>query len=270
MLLSRNIQTSKQQHSTKSNYTVSHSLIQALKPPPLFHSNQLSDNLKFSARAMIAIPLSYIIAMQLAVANPAWIILTTNLVLLVRHGDTSKKSLDRIIGHVCGFLFAIPLIFYIWPLLSTPIFWVPLLVFSCALFLTRNYIIFSLFIMIAIIYLAYQDTYFQLNSYDFFHLSWHRLLDVTYGSLIAYGTSAFIFNQCGSLQLKQAHHEIMTKINQIFPSLPDRRCRFFLKPIFSRGKDYLGKSFEGLACIVLKSPPNLFGSSFQRKSLFDL
>ena len=214
MLLHPNIQTPTKQLPSKQASSTFKNVIQALKPPPIAYSSQLSDNVKIAARAMIAIPLSYIIAMQLAVANPAWIILTTNLVLLVRHGDTSKKSFDRISGHICGFIIAIPLFFYLWPLLNTPIFWIPLLVFSCALSLTRNYIAFSIFMMIAIIYLAYQGAHLQLNSHNFFQLAWHRLLDVTYGSLIAYGTSALIFNQCGSLQLKQAHLQIMTKINQ--------------------------------------------------------
>ena len=156
-------------------------------------------------RAMVALPIAYVVAILLPTAHPAWLLLSTNLVLQVRYGDTPVASSDRILGHTIGFLLAIPLFLLVWPYFSTPLFWVPVIVFITAYHLMKNYTIFSTTLMIGIIYLyALAVTGSHINQ-QLFHISFDGWVDITLGSIIALAASLCIFIDAGAKQVAIAH-----------------------------------------------------------------
>lgn len=174
----------------------------------------LSANSKVAIRAMVALPIAYVVAILLPTAHPAWLLLSTNLVLQVRYGDTLKKASDRILGHTIGFLLAIPLFLLVWPYFSTPLFWVPVIVFITAYHLMKNYTIFSTTLMIGIIYLyALAVTGSHINQ-QLFHISFDRWVDITLGSIIALAASLCIFIDAGAKQVAIAHRNMLKQVDR--------------------------------------------------------
>jgi len=114
--------------------------------------NLASDNVKIGLRAVITLSVALIFARVSHAAHVPWIVLTANIVLFVRQGDTIKRGFDRIFGHVVGFVFAVPLGLYIWPYWQNPLIWLPVLVFFTAYFFLKNYFFYSALLMVVILY----------------------------------------------------------------------------------------------------------------------
>ena len=90
----------------------------------------LTLNSKLYLRGAIAITGSFLFSCFYGDPRYApWIILSCNLVVLVRQGDTLKKGFDRISGHVVGFGIASILGWWVWPYFSTGYVWIPFLIF---------------------------------------------------------------------------------------------------------------------------------------------
>jgi len=194
-----------------------------IRDQTLLNNNKtLTTNTKIATRAMIAIPLAYLVAIVIKTSHPAWVILSTNIVLLVRYGDTIKKSWDRILGHTIGFILTIPLFLYVWPYFNSPLVWAPILVFTITYYLLKNYMIFSTLLMIGIMYYVIITSPLHYTLLQLFHLSMDRWLDITIGCLVALVASLCVFHKAGSKQLIESYKKIMNNIDNLLKNIIDQ------------------------------------------------
>tara|TARA_B100001093_G_scaffold519805_1_gene610597 strand:- start:10847 stop:12571 length:1725 start_codon:yes stop_codon:yes gene_type:complete len=212
-------------HTLKRNHTDEKSLNKIkymFSDHSLLTKGKLSVNSKIAIRAMIAIPLALVLSKIVESQHPSWVILTTNLILQVRFGDTIKKAMERTLGHIAGFIITLILANYIWPQFSTPFFWIPILIFMCTYNINKNYFFFSLSIMLTIIFYDYisHRGYYDLFSI-IFSTAKSRLIDTLLGAGIALSTSLLLFPSTGNEALKNMHQNIidcfiklLTMINQ--------------------------------------------------------
>ncbi len=179
-----------------------------------------STPVKIGIRAAIAMSIALAACQILGIEHGAWVILSTNFVLLLRQGDTIKKGIDRILGHATGFIIAILFYGYILKYVPTPYLWVPLLTFLSSYYILKNYFIFSNLLMIVILYLyLYVDpNLFTHISINHFMLS--RLENVTLGSIIAILAGLSIFPNVGLNPLFATLAKSFAKLTTHLENLP--------------------------------------------------
>ncbi len=174
------------------------SIVTAIKKQTLYvesgdGTREFSVNSKIAIRASVALSLAYIVTYFGELKYGSWVMITANLVLLVKQGATIKKAWDRIAGHVCGFLLAIPFGSLIWVKFSNPFFWVPVLIFISIYTFQRLYFFFSMTLMVVMLYLYTATSavgFGHFNHIDF--MTW-RLVDTLTGAFISLLMSFLIF-----------------------------------------------------------------------------
>lgn len=171
--------------------------------------NLIMDNVKIGLRAAITLSAALIFARFSHAEHVPWIVLTANIVLFVRQGDTIKRGFDRIVGHLAGFILAVPLGLYIWPYWQNPFIWLPLLVFFAAYFFLKNYFFYSAILMMVILYSYFLNSPVRLESSVIIpYISW-RLYDVTVGAVIATLAGVLIFPTIGLKPIVQIVQQIL-------------------------------------------------------------
>ncbi len=192
----------------------------ALLATRLFDHKRLTDNSKVAIRAMIAIGCAFGLALVIDSTHPDWIILTTNLVLQVRSGDTSKKVVERMLGHCLGFLIAFICILFLWPQLSNPYIWIPLLIFLCTYSLNKNYFLFSSCIMITILYhdfMIFSDN--AMSTAKLVSIATDRLADTFIGVSIALTASLCIFNRVGHNTIESTYCHLLEQCRELLTAI---------------------------------------------------
>lgn len=168
----------------------------------------LSFNTKFALRASIAITSSFIFACFYGEPVYApWIILSCNVVLLSRQGDTVKKFIVRLGGTIFGFGFALILGWWVWPYFSTGYFWVPFLMFCASYSILANYFCFSFFLIIYIVYVYSLLIGPSFAQFPTLSLAVTRLIDVCIGGGFAFIAGFFIFKNLGIEPNKQRDYD---------------------------------------------------------------
>ena len=231
-------------------------LKQVLSEQSLFTRDRLSMNSQLAIRAMVAIPLALVISKIIKTQHPDWIILTTNLVLQVRFGDTIKRAMERTIGHIVGFIITLVLASLIWPYFSSPYFWIPALIFLCTYNINKNYFYFSLSIMITIIFYDYIS---HLGNHDLSSIilmtAKSRLLDTLIGATIALSASLFLFPSTGTEALENMHQNVII----CFIKLLDMIDGYYDEAKFIHLKNEMAKVVESNKAVYL---------SFQHQSQY--
>ena len=169
---------------------------------------------KIALRAAITMGVTYIVAYFYFREYAAWIVLTANLVIQIRKGDTIKKCMDRILGHFVGAIAVILIAFYIWPFFDYPVFWVPILTGVTAYYFLKNYFIYGIFFMIILVYLYVAVSPAGLAHFPMIHFTLIRLRDVSIGAIIALLTGLFIFPNIGLQPLYQTLAQLFDKCGQ--------------------------------------------------------
>ena len=196
-------------------------VLKAFKQHKIFELGRLSIASKIAIRAAITLPLSYAVALVFHINHPGWVLLSANLVLLVRKGDTIKKAFDRILGHVVGAILSLPLAYYVWLHFYSAYFWTPVLAFLSAYYFLKNYFIYALLLMILLVYMYGMRLPMGFVGLPVEPFILSRLIAVTVGCVVAMTAGLFIFHDTGSTPLLSAHHQMLGLFNQLL-----RRLKF--------------------------------------------
>ncbi len=200
--LTEYIKNNLQQTNTDENFGTPRSDWSALKKSFKRHKiftakKELTNFSKVAIRGGVTLSLTFLITYLLTMKYAAWVMLSTALVLQVRQGDTIKKALDRIGGHLVGAFFTLAIGYFVWTHFWSPLFWVPVLIFFGSYYFLKNYFIFAAVLMPIIVYLyaTFAPTGFTAFPYGPFVFT--RFIDVAIGSLLAMMGGILIFRHVG-------------------------------------------------------------------------
>lgn len=169
---------------------------------------------KIALRAAATMGVAYVVAYFFLREYAAWVVLTSNLVIQTKKGDTIKKCMDRILGHAVGAAAVLVISFYVWPYFNTPFIWVPLLTGIAAYYFLKNYFIFGVFFMIALVYLYMSLSPVGVSQFPFVHFTLIRLTDITVGSFIALMAGLFVFPNVGLQPMYQPLAQLFERCGQ--------------------------------------------------------
>lgn len=150
----------------------------------LTKQNTVSNYSKSAARSAFALAVAYIVTLFVPFQIPAWLLASTNTVMLFNDGATVQKGLQRIAGHVVGFGLAMFVGYFVWPYFSTPFFWVPVLMFLCGYYCLSNYFLYCVFLIVIIVFLFQGLHLISPGDYSLLQVAGFRTIDVVAGCMI--------------------------------------------------------------------------------------
>ena len=167
----------KQSQIKKKSASYTNHFIFSKKHPTIYFQSSL--------RSSLSLLIAYIVSLSFPFQIPAWVLASTNTVSLFQQGHSTKKGLQRIIGHLVGLALTLLVGYFIWPYFDNPIFWTPFLMLITCYFCLINYFIYCVFLISIITYLFLALHLINPEDFSLLHVVSTRTLDIIVGSVIA-------------------------------------------------------------------------------------
>lgn len=177
-------------------------------------------NWQYGIRAAVAMSIALIVVRYFGFEYGCWVLLTTGFVLLGSVGQTVKRAIERIGGHLLGYVFTLIMYWAFWQFWPMPSVWLPLLIFLTTLFLPYRYFWFSFFLMPLIVfafYIHYGLNFPKHESIYFF--TYRRLYDTILGCIIATLSTLLIYPNSSEKQLQEQFKNEIVDIQKMLTHL---------------------------------------------------